>query len=96
MEEKYILELSRDEIIMIQELSSDTDCSYVWMQQVANNLNEKAMKAYQKPVMSRAAMEQEIEKEWMHYYLKVGEAVADEMARAKRCELSFHYQITEE
>lgn len=41
MEEKYTLELTRDEILMLQELSSDTEHSYIWMQKIAESLNKK-------------------------------------------------------
>lgn len=96
MEEKYTLELTRDEILMLQELTSDTEHSYIWMQKIAESLNNKAMAAYQKPTMSKEVLEQEVARERISVYLKVGDNAANEMARAKRNELHFYYQITEE
>ena len=58
MERTFLLELTLDEVIMLQELSSDVDCCSEWQDQIAGNLYSKAIQAYQKPEITKMEYEE--------------------------------------
>lgn len=93
MENKITLELTRGEVLMLQELTEDTECDYTWMQELCYSLRVKALKAYEKPVISKEEYQERIafEKEFWQ-----DEAVKNAMVRAKEHVLRFYYKLPEE
>lgn len=94
--EKITLELTVDEVIMLQELSSDVECGSDWQDGIAKSLNSKAMQAYRKPVLTEGeynrliSLKKEPNPEWPR-----GSAVQDAMAKLEMEGLRFYYRIGE-
>lgn len=99
MEKKYVLELTKDEVLMLQELV-DTRClegGYQWMLNIAERLEKKAKAAYSKPRMSREEFEKAVAEDyekWVNPPCAMPE-VAFFMKRAKEAELRFYYDVEE-
>lgn len=99
MEEKFVLELSKDEVLMLQELA-DTRClesEYQWMFDIAEGLEKKAKAAYSKPRMSHEDFEKAAEEEYTRWN-NMPDAVPGigfHMSSAKRAELRFYYDVEE-
>lgn len=62
---KITLELTVDEVIMLQEISGDMDCCSEWQAGIAASLHRKAMEAYRKPKISK--------EDYEHYRAKIME-----------------------
>lgn len=92
MEEMVTLELTRGEILMLQELTSDTDCDYEWGQALADGISRKLQEAYQKPAMNAGMFRAILEAERA---LWKGEPVADRMVREKEAQIRFLYDVEE-
>ena len=91
--EEITLSLTAEEIIMLQELTEDTECAYEWLVKIAESLRAKAMAAYQKPRMSREEFNKNL-KEVQDRHLKYGDAdQAAAMVRAKRVEMKYRYEV---
>ena len=91
--DKITLELTRGEILMIQELSSGIDCDYRWQQELAERINKKANDAYQKPTMNAGMFHAMLEAERAFW---AGESVENDKTRAKESEIRFFYNVEEE
>lgn len=99
MEEKFILELTKDEVLMLQEMAGERllEGYYKWMRDVAEGLETKAKNAYSKPHMSREEFEKAVTEEyekWTNPPRAMPE-VAFFMKRAKEMELRFYYDVEE-
>ena len=91
--EKITIELTRDEALMLQELSEDADCGCDWMQEIADSLHKKAVSAYKKPVMSaeeyRTYIEQ-IRSKWR------GTVIERLMVEAEVIRIRFFYRLEQD
>ena len=91
---KITLELTIDEVIMLQELSSDVDCGSEWQDEIAKGLNQKAMHAYRKTVLTECEynrlvlLKKEQNPEWPK-----GSAVQQAIADLEMEGLRFYYRI---
>lgn len=88
--ETITLELTKCEVLMLQELTEDTEHFYKWQEEIAASLREKALDAYEKPYMDAtdyADLVDSTRKLWQ------GESVQEEMVRAKQHELEFLYDV---
>lgn len=99
MEEKFILELTKDELLMLQEMAGVKALKgyYKWMRDVADDLEAKVKEAYSKPRMSREEFEKAVTEEyekWVNPPCAMPE-VAFFMKRAKEVELRFYYDVEE-
>ena len=100
MGEQINITLSADEVIMIQELTEDTEVGYTWMRKIVESLREKALEAYKKPVISTHEAEYRANiayDDWMEYAGQDnGKDLAFQMKRAEEVRLRFHYEIKED
>lgn len=55
--EKITLELTIDEVIMLQEISGDVECGSEWQDGIAVSLHRKSIEAYQKPMICQMEYE---------------------------------------
>lgn len=98
MEEKFILELTKDEVLMLQELA-DTSCSdfgYQWLAVIAERLETKAKKAYSKPHMSQAEFKEKLDAERAFWKKTcVSDDAVESMALVEECRLRFYYDVEE-
>lgn len=92
-EEKITLELTRAEIIMLQELTEDIDCGYQWMCNIAEDLRTKALQAYQKPKLSQQEYQSQLENKTKMWR---GEPAEVFMVHAEKSELKFFYDVEED
>ena len=92
--EEITLSLTAEEIIMLQELTEDTECAYEWLVKIAESLRAKAMAAYQKPRISREDYV-EILQDTQERFSKYDEELASAMVMAKRVELEYRYEVEE-
>lgn len=87
---KITLELTPEEVLLLQELTKNMQPGYLWMHKIGETLKEKVFKAYRKPSMSR--------KKYLDRLDKVKELFGTEelityMLHAEKAELRFLYQI---
>lgn len=90
--EKIVLELTKGEVLMLQELTEDIDSGYAWMVELAESLRKKAAEAYKKPAMNKRDYKAQIEKVGD---LFKGEPIEWQMKRAKEQELKFWNDVEE-
>lgn len=91
-EGKIILELTKAEILMLQELTEHLDGGYEWMLNIAENLRTKVKEAYKKPAISQEEFQKRLESErdmWR------GEPVEELMVRAESSMIRFFYEVEE-
>lgn len=86
------LELSKWEVLMLQELTEDIDAGYAWMVELAKSLRQKALAAYRKPLMDAADYTDIVEQERKMWS---GGPVEGYMVMAKKRELEFLYNVEE-
>lgn len=93
--EKVVLELTIDEAIMLQELSSDVECVSDWQCRIAASLHRKAMEAYWKPKLSQEEYEHHINRIMQDYCpeLPRGAVVQQERREMVAAALRFYYAI---
>ena len=93
--EKITLELTIDEVIMLQELSSDVDCGNDWQNGIAVSLHRKAMEAYRKPELSQKEYEHHMNRIMQDYCpeLPRGAVVQKERREMAAAALRFYYRI---
>lgn len=92
MEKTITLDLTKAEVIMLQELAMYMDGGYEWKFNIAMNLREKALKAYQKPTLSQEEYNRRLEsirEKWK------GRAVEELMVSAEDDEIRFFYKVEE-
>lgn len=90
MAETITLELTEEEMIVLQELASDIDGGYAWMIGIGERLRAKALAAYRKPTISREEFFERLEntrKRWQ------GTLAEDSMVEAEKVRLRFFYRI---
>ena len=90
MEDKIVLELTKSEVLMLQELTEDMEYGYVWIRQIADSLREKALAAYQKPTISREDYRKQME---ATEQLWKGEPAEWFMIHAKKREIRFFNKL---
>lgn len=90
MAETITLELTKAEVLMIQELTEDIECGYAWMVNIAEELRTKALQAYQKPRLSQQEYQTRLENERRKWQ---GEPAEVFMVQAEKCELNFFYDV---
>lgn len=93
--EKIVLELTNDEVIMLQELSSGVECGSEWQDRIAASLNRKAMEAYRKPKLSKEEYEHHMNRIMQDYCPELPrEAVVQQEHREMvAAALRFYYRI---
>lgn len=91
MKETYILELSKEEIIMLQELTEDMEIGCDWMADIAQRIRMKVMKAYRKPEISEKEYNRILDEESLLW--RKEPAVQRIMRNAKGQALRFFYRI---
>lgn len=94
MENKITLELTKAEVLMLQEVTAVETCCYrEWMSDVHKGLREKALQAYKKPTISREEYEtrmQAARDKWKAMEL------GDYMADAEKDRIRFYYELPED
>lgn len=90
MAETITLELTKEEVLMIQELTESIDCGYQWMVNIAEDLRTKALQAYQKPRLSQQEYQIRLENERKKWQGMPAEVF---MMQAEKCELNFFYDV---
>lgn len=90
--EKIVLELTKGEVLMLQELTKDINSGYAWMVDLAESLRKKATEAYKKPTMDKRDYKEQVEKVGN---LFKGEPIEWRMKRAKERELKFWNEVEE-
>lgn len=86
------LELTKCEVLMLQELTENMELFYKWQEEIAGSLRQKVLDAYKKPYMDAtdyADLVDGTRRLWR------GESVQEEMIRAKQAELEFLYDVEE-
>ena len=91
--EKVVLELTIDEVIMLQELSSYVECGSEWQDRIAESLNRKAMEAYRKPVLPEIGYHQMLQDIRNRTIWPKGAAISDELVKVEETALRFYYRI---
>lgn len=91
--EEITLSLTAEEIIMLQELTEDTECAYEWLVKIAESLRAKAMAAYQKPRMSREEFKKNLKEVQVRHLKYGGVEQSLEMVTAKAIELKYRYEV---
>lgn len=92
-EETYTLQLTKGELLVLQELTEDMELGYTWIRELADSLREKVLASYQKPPMSMEEYRMQLEKERKFWQGEPAEAF---MVRAKERELRFYYDVEQE
>lgn len=93
MGEKITLELTVDEVIMLQELTEDVDAGYAWMMDIAKSLREKAIQAYQRPKITVEEYRERVEKT---RELWKGEPAEDFMVHSEKYRIKFYNELPSE
>lgn len=90
MAETITLELTAEEVIVLQELASDLNSGYAWLIGIGERIREKALAAYRKPAISREEYYENLantRKRWE------GSLAEDSMVEEERTRLRFFYKI---
>lgn len=87
------MEFTREEILMLQELTEDADCGLAWMQKIADGLHERLSEAYSKPSISKKVYDRAIEQERGKWK---GTGLEADMVNAERIFLEFFYTVEDE
>lgn len=97
MEDKITLELSEDEILMLQELVKLRygEPMRAWERKILSSLDKKASEAYEKPVMSKEERDGLISAEREQWSRLCDATMGSHMALAKRTELDFYFKTEE-
>lgn len=95
--EKIALELTVDEVIMLQELSADIDCCSEWQAGIASSLHRKAIEAYYKPKISKEEYEHHMHRITQDYCSELprNAIIQKELFEMKAAALRFYYRIGE-
>ena len=92
MQKKITLELTKAEVLMLQELTEDVECDDSWKQDVIESLRGKALRAYAKPIISREEYLRRLE---ITREMWRGEIIEELMVRAAKREMRFLYELEE-
>lgn len=93
MQDKITLELTIDEVLMLQELTEDVEPGYQWWMDIAKSLREKALQAYQKPKITAEEYHACVEK--VREFWK-GEPAATFMVHAEKQRIRFDNELPSE
>lgn len=93
MQDKITLELTVDEVIMLQELTEDMDAGYKWMVDIAASLRKKALQAYQKPKITEEEYRARVEKT---RELWKGEPAEGFMVHSEKHRIKFYNELPSE
>lgn len=98
MKDRITLELSEDEILMIQELVKigHEKTMPPWEWRILYSLSQKALEAYDKSGISKTERDRRINAEREKWSRLYDAEIGDRMALAKRRELDFYFKIEEE
>lgn len=88
--ERITLELTPGEVLMLQELTKDREMGYAWLVEIENSLRQKALAAYEKPVMMLEEFDRRVN---AVKKLFSGEPVEFHMVHAEKVELRFFYRV---
>ena len=88
--DKITVEFSREEILMLQELTENADCGFEWLQQIADGLHEKLSEIYPKPVIRKDVYDRAVEQERGKWK---GMPFENIMVMGERRRLKFFYRV---
>lgn len=88
--DKITMEFTKDEILILQELTEDVDCSLTWMQKIADGLHERLSEAYSKPSISKKVYDRAVEQERGKWK---GTGLEANMMTAEAARLNFFYRV---
>lgn len=84
------MEFTREEILMLQELTEDADCGLAWMQKIADGLYERLAAVYSKPAMRKDVYDRAIAQERGKWK---GTGLEANMMTAEATRLNFFYRV---
>lgn len=91
-EEILTLELTKEEVLMLQVLTEHHGGGYKWEIGIFERLRAKALEAYKKPTLSKENFLKQLEEE-RAYWGGLGLEFEERMVRAKSHELHFLYKV---
>lgn len=91
--DKITMEFTKEEILMLQELTEDAGCGLAWMQKIADGLHERLSEAYSKPSISKKVYDCAVEQERGKWK---GTGLEADMVNAERIFLEFFYTVEDE
>ena len=94
---KYQLEVSREELLMLQEAvkawKNETPVQYDWQIKLIEKVENKLLAGYKKPIMQKAAFDRAVEHERTKWPDK---DLGRKLASAESARLEFYYDIQEQ